>query len=125
VIREVADGAGWLAAAGLAISIAWPYAIRGRPRAALQPHFWSGYLLAPAALAHGWATMKSGEARGASMLGTSLAAVALLPLAGQIFIGWRLRRTTGEDRRGTRRFHFAVMVLIASLVAVHLALVRW
>jgi hypothetical protein len=125
VIREAADIAGWLTAAGLVIGIVWPYVCRGRPRRPLQPHFLAGYLVAPAALAHGWATMKSGEAKGASMLGTSLAAIALLPLAGQILIGGRLRRFTGEDRKRARRGHFAVMVLIAFLVAVHLALVRW
>jgi hypothetical protein len=121
----MADAVGWLAAAGLVIGIAWPCVTRGQTRAALQPHFWVGYLLAPTALAHGWATMRSGEARGASMLGTSLAAVSLLPLAGQIWIGSRLQRLTGEPRKRARRRHFAVMVLIALLVAGHLALVRW
>ena len=125
MIRAVAEISGWVALVALLAGIAWPYAARRKPRTALEPHFWVGYLLAPLALAHGWTTMKSGQARGANMLGTSMASLALFPLAAQVYLGRTLQRSRGEGRRQVMRLHLFVMFSIALLIALHLALVRW
>jgi hypothetical protein len=70
--------------------------------------------------------MKSGQARGANMLGTSMASLALLPLAAQVYLGRRtLQCSRGERRRQLMRLHLSVMFAIALLIAWHLALVRW
>jgi hypothetical protein len=125
VTRTIADFLAWAATATLVLSIAWPYATRRRSREVLRPHFWAGYFLAPLATAHGWAAMKSGQAHGASMWGTSLASLALLPLVAQIFVGKALERSREERRQRIRRGHFVMMTVIAILIAAHLALVRW
>jgi len=119
------DWIGWLTAVALATSVCLPYLVPSRSNAKLRAHFWVGYALAPAAFLHGWAIMKSGQARGASMAGTMLAAVALILLTVQAVLGWRLRRIAGPRRLAARRWHFALMAVILFLVACHVALVRW
>jgi hypothetical protein len=125
VVRAAADGLAWAALAVLVAAIAWPYGTRRRRPRTLRPHYWLGYLLGPAALAHGWFAMTGGEARGASAAGMSLATLALLPLAAQVVVGLTLRRAVGERRGPIRRWHLAIMAAVAVLVAGHLALVRW
>ena len=123
-MKLLADVLAWASTLALAAGIAWPY-VAGRRRDVMKPHFWIGYLLAPAAFAHGWYAMKSGEARGASAFGLTLASVALLPLVLQVFVGRSLDRRAADRRRTARRWHFAVMVAIGALVGAHLVLVRW
>jgi hypothetical protein len=123
-MKVVADALAWASALALTAGIAWPYVL-GRRRDVMKTHFWIGYLLAPAAFAHGWYAMKTGEARGASAIGLTLASVALLPLILQVFVGRSLDRQAAERRKTVRRWHFVVMLAIGALVGAHLALVRW
>jgi hypothetical protein len=123
-MKLVADALAWASVLALAAGIAWPY-VTGRRREVMKLHFWIGYLLAPVAFAHGWYAMKSGEARGASAFGLTLASVALLPLILQVFVGRSLHRQVADRRRTVRRWHFAVMLAVGVLVGAHLALVRW
>jgi len=123
-MKIAADVLAWVSALALGVGIAWPYATHRR-HAAMKPHFWIGYLLAPAAFLHGWYAMKSGEARGASSFGLMMASVALLPLVLQVFVGRSLDGRAADGRRKARRWHFAVMLVIGALVGAHLALVRW
>jgi len=123
-MKLAADVLAWASVLALAAGIAWPY-VAGRRRDVMRPHFWIGYLLGPAAFAHGWYAMKSGEAHGANAFGLTLASVALVPLVLQVFVGRSLDRQAADRRRMVRRWHFAVMLTVGVLVGAHLALVRW
>jgi thiosulfate reductase cytochrome b subunit len=123
---------GWLLVVLLAITIRLPY--RRWPTAppwlplpsGMRLHYWLGYAIAALALVHAMSSMTRGIVGHAHAGGLRLASLALLAAICEVAIGLWLRRPGGTRRwQAIRRLHFAVMTLLVTLVAVHIALDSW
>jgi hypothetical protein len=121
---------GWIATVLLGVGAVIPYYVRsttgmaGSNRARLRPHYWIGFLLPAVAFVHAWLPMSEGGMRSTDLTGLLLATIALLAILGQVSVGLGVRRSTGTDRRTSKRIHFWTMVCIASLIAAHVLLNR-
>ena len=119
----IASITGWAAVLGTGIESALPYIVRGTPaqtnrRNRMWPHYWLGYALSAAILAHTW--MVSGPAMGRSdVLGIWAATLALCLLFLQVGLGLILKSGSGQQRQ-LRRWHFWSMVAFVGLLVIHI-----
>jgi hypothetical protein len=112
---------GWAAALLFGVGVGVPYYVRSAPAASLKPHYGIGLLLPVAALTHAWLPMASIPIRRFDLTGLWLATAALVLLVAQAALGLALRQATAATRGGLRRVHFVSMLIIALLVAGHIA----
>ncbi|MBL8630287.1 MAG: hypothetical protein JNM81_11690 [Rhodospirillaceae bacterium] len=94
---------------------------RGTYMARMQAHVWVGVAVLAATLIHFGASMRPELMRGANGLGLTLATVAVLVLVVQVVVGARLNRFP-DHARPLRKAHFAAMLVLVALIAVHVLL---
>lgn len=87
----------------------------------MQAHVWIGLAVLVATVIHVAASMRPELMRGANGLGLTLATVAVIVLVVQGFVGVRLNRFA-DNARALRKIHFAVMLGLVALIAVHVVL---
>jgi hypothetical protein len=129
----LSEATGWVIAVLVPMTIAIPYAVRGRRLAPegwgigylqrMVPHYWIGYTIAGASVVHvGFAMAGPLPAGGAYQAGLWIATGGALLVFGQVLLGVRLRERRGPGRLRLRRAHFAVMAGLVSAGALHLLL---
>ncbi len=128
----LAEASGWVIAVLTCVTVALPYALRGRlPPVAylerLRPHYWIGFTLAGLSLLHAGLAMSSGPTPGGAdwAVGIWVATGALLLVFGQVSLGLGLRGApglSGPERRRRRRLHLLTMVLLVVGGLTHVAL---
>ncbi|GEM_PF-1305916 len=134
-----ANGSGWALTLAIPVTIALPYALRRKRLAQalrifaqgkswfqrMRLHYWLGYFITGATLAHAFVAMRAfgaSAAGQAAILGLYLATGALFLLFGQVTLGRMLQRPDAPNRRLMRRLHFTTMLGIVALAAGHIAL---
>lgn len=122
---------GWIQLPLFGALVLLPYLLRGKAlrtagvRAGpflerMRPHYWIGFAVAGLTLLHAVVPMSSGLMRGANLTGLYLATGALFLVLIQVFLGFNLRNPKLPERRAVRRWHFWIMVAMASAGIVHI-----
>ena len=129
----LSEASGWLIAVLAVITIVLPYLLRGRRLAPegwslgylqrMTPHYWIGYTIAGLSLLHASfamsAPMPSG---GTAVTGIWVGTGGMLLIFGQLMLGMRLRELRGTGRLQLRRWHFATVIALALVGALHVGL---
>jgi hypothetical protein len=126
-----AEATGWVIAALVLMTIAIPYAVRGRRLAPegwgvgylrrLAPHYWIGYTIAGVSVVHAGLAMSGPVPPGSSyQTGIWIGTGGMLLSFGQVMLGRRLRTLRGRGRLRLRRVHFLVMGGLLTTGALHL-----
>lgn len=105
----------------LAFTAALPYLLRHRGRKGMGLHYCIGYLIFLVLLLHMFVSMQGGMARGTSLAGLNLASLALVFVMLQVMMGTTLVRGSAV-LHPLRHTHFAMMLIIMALAALHIAL---
>jgi hypothetical protein len=120
---------GWLLIAMLAVTIAYPFVLRGGVLGPVQPfmkrmrfHYWFGYGITGIVLVHAWISMSAGLAKYVNAMGLDLATGALFLLIIQVTVGWLLSQPQLKRRSFLRQGHLWVMISLVLLVMAHLLL---
>lgn len=89
---------------------------------ALTGHTIIGFVLSPLAFAHAWFSMKLPSIRATNASGLWIATAALLLLAAQALTGMTMLPQIRPQRVAIRRGHFAMAILLGTLVSAHVFL---
>jgi hypothetical protein len=120
---------GWVLIVLLIATIVYPFLLRRGWLGPVQPflrrmrlHALLGYSIAGIGLLHAWVPMSAGFANRVDALGLYLATGAWLLVLLQVGLGMFLSQPKLGPRRMLRRWHFWVMVGLATLVVAHVVL---